>query len=156
MARKQDTRQSINRELLEQLTLRSSFVQQVPGGKDANTTELDNLLKSINSELTAPTRLRLSPLVSKRILVDPAVIINPETTKNRVPMPIDLATGDKISDYSEGGSIVIGATLADPIVVTGGTGLDNLWQDNLPTLAGFGSLGVFIDGSGQILSLIHI
>ena len=64
MVQKFDIRQSVSRDFLDQLTLNSDYTAAVAGGKDANSTEVDNLLRSINDELTVPLRMSASTTFS--------------------------------------------------------------------------------------------
>jgi hypothetical protein len=150
MARKLDARQTIIRDYLDQLTLSSSWGPAVTNEKPTFSTELDNLLRSLNSETTDPIRLRANYPNNLAVNLDAAVITNLETQKNRIPSPIDSTIGKDMDDVFAGGTITFGATLWANVAVSGaGTGLPNLTALFIGA-AGHGSVGVFIDSVGNI------
>ena len=70
MATKFDARQTISHDTLEQLALTA--------GK-----ELDDLLRSINSEVTPPLRLHQDTGTNRVIKIEDYTVTNPETGKKR-------------------------------------------------------------------------
>lgn len=150
MARKLDARQTISRDLLDQLTLSSSHSAAIANEKPVDSTELDNLLRSLNSETTDPVRLRANDPADLIVNLDASQIVNPEKSKNRLMSPVDSTIGQDMGDVFTGGTITFGATLAAAVTVSAGTGLANLATLSVAA-AGHGSVGVFIDGAGTIV-----
>lgn len=104
MATKFDARQTISHDTLEQLALTA--------GK-----ELDDLLRSINSEVTPPLRLHQDTGTNRVIKIEDYTVTNPETGKKRSISPISniLPTGITFPisitfPAASGGTITISGT----------------------------------------------
>jgi hypothetical protein len=87
MAGKIDIRQSVVRSVLDELTTQALHTASTVD-KPANTTECDNLLISLNNEITPLFTLRPSqPTADRSFTVGNQVKVNPETSKNTIAAP---------------------------------------------------------------------
>lgn len=77
-----DARQVATRALLAKLANRADYLG-TSDNKPANQTELDNLLASIDAEVTPPLRLYESNTPDLVLNVGPSVVQNPETLSNK-------------------------------------------------------------------------
>jgi hypothetical protein len=100
-----DSRQTINRAVLDQLT--QSADQQ-----------LDDLLTSINSELTAPLKMVETSTPNRTLNVEAISIQNSATSITRTIQPI----GDTLPSFTAG-TVALPATSGSNIVVTPGTNI---------------------------------
>lgn len=99
MATKIDSRQIISRDLLAKLT-------------NASNSELDNILRALDLEVTSPLNMRASNTPDLTISVGPAIVTNPETNaKKSIPhvgslLPNDFTAGT-IEFTTPGGAVNI-------------------------------------------------
>ena len=107
-ATRKDTRQIVHRTYLVQLASVSEFGSAIAGGKPANSTELDNLVGSIENELTPSFVLRPNTPNDLQVTVGSATLTNPETGKKRTNLiSPDFSGGDITFPASSGGNIVV-------------------------------------------------
>jgi len=105
-----DSRQVIIRRLLTQLASKANF-DSTADAKPASTTELDNLLDSIDLETTSPLRLDASDTPDLIVSVGTAIIANTETGRNKsIPhigslLPNDFTAGTITFPSSPTGNI---------------------------------------------------
>jgi len=107
-----DSRQIALRRFLEQLGNRTHH-DGTTDAKPAGVSELDNLLDSIDLELTPPLKLDASNPANLTINVGAAIVTNTETNRNRtIPhvgslLPNDFTSGTVVFPSSSGGNITI-------------------------------------------------
>jgi len=110
-----DARQIGLRRFLEQLANKANY-DGTSDAKPASTTELDNLLDSIDSELTSPLRMDASTTPDLIVSIGAALIVNSENNRSRsIPHIGSLLPNDFAS-----GTITFPATSGNPIVVSPG------------------------------------
>lgn len=133
MSTKLDSRQVESRDILDQVT------------NGTQPTEVDNLLRSMNSELTPPLRMRQNTGSDRDLKIDSYVVTNPESGKNRSIQPINGLL----------------PTLTWPITITapassgGSFGITNTsFSGSTPTLtvsvSNYIKVGVALDANGNI------
>ena len=76
MSTKQDARQNILRDYTSQLTSKALYSTAVTGEKPINSTEVDNLLVSIDKEVTPLLRILPSDTPDLKMTVESSLIIN--------------------------------------------------------------------------------
>jgi len=103
MATKTDVRQFISRDTLTQIANQANM-------------ELDDLLRLIDSELTAPLRLNATTSPSLTVNVENVVVTNSQTNRRRTIQPIN----DQVPTFSSG-NIVFPAISGGTAVVSPGT-----------------------------------
>jgi hypothetical protein len=141
MARKQDARQVVSRDFLDQLTTQSAHDTAVLNGKKADSTQVDSLLTAVNSDLTVPIRMVASDPADLIITLDAATLTNPGTGRNRSMYPID----DVVSTFA-GGTVTFPATSAGNITPSVGTAIPITTSNGQ-----FNKLGIYIDSSSNIV-----
>jgi len=141
MSTKLDARQTVSRDFLDQLTINSDYIADIIGGKDANSTELDDLLRAINSDLTVPIRMVGSDPAGLVVTLDAAIITNPGTGRNTQAAPID-----GVVPTFAGGTITFDATNAGNITPSVGSAIAITTATSM-----FNKLGVFLDTSGNLV-----
>lgn len=111
-----DSRQVIIRQFLEQLASKSNF-DGTADAKPASTTELDDLLISLDSETTPLLRMDAStPTANLVVSVGPAIITNPDSGRSRTIPHV----GDSLPNNFTSGTITFPGTSGNPIVVSPG------------------------------------
>ncbi|HLD91605.1 MAG TPA: hypothetical protein VI911_11460 [Patescibacteria group bacterium] len=144
-ATKTDLRQLVHRAQLDQLTTSALYTTAITGGKPANSTEADNLLTSVNSELTNPLRLYpTDPTADRVVHVGAITVVNPETAKNRITTMIN-----KAMPAFTGATITLPSTAngASNIVVSVGDDIVNYDQ----TASTFVKCGVWLNDVGEVV-----
>ena len=107
-----DSRRVLIRTFLEQLANRTSY-EGTADAKPANTSELDNLLESIDSELTPLLRMDASNPIDLTVSIGGAIITNPESARNRsIPyvgtsIPNDFSSGTVVFPATSGGTVTV-------------------------------------------------
>lgn len=107
-----DSRQVTLREFLEQIASASHYAGTTDA-KPANQTELDNLLRAIDDELTPPLRLDASSPNDLVVSVGAAVITNSESARSRsIPhigalLPNSFSSGTVTFPATSGGTITV-------------------------------------------------
>lgn len=107
-----DSRQITIREFLEQIASKSHF-DGTSDAKPASQTELDNILRAIDDELTPPLRLDASVTPDLVVSIGPAVIVNSENSRTRsIPhvgalLPNNFSSGTITFPASSGGTITV-------------------------------------------------
>lgn len=135
-----DARQIGLRKLLEQLGNRTHH-EGTADSKPAGISELDNLLDSIDLELTQPLRLDASNPADLTINVGPAIVTNTENDRNRtIPHVGSLLPNDFAS-----GTIVFPSTSGNSVVVTPG-------NDNILTVSNneYIKVLIYLDANGDL------
>lgn len=107
----QDSRQIIIRTFLAQLAGLTDF-NATTDAKPASTTELDNLLNSINSELTPSLRMSASSTPDLVVSVGAASLVNPENSRTHTAGLVgrvlsSLASATITFPASSGGTITV-------------------------------------------------
>jgi hypothetical protein len=133
MSTKLHDRQVESRDVLDQITV------------GTQPTELDNLNRSINSELTPPLRMRQDTGSNRALKIDSYTVTNPESGKNRSIQPINglLPT------------ITFPITITAPASSGGSFGITNTsFSGSTPTLtvsvSNYIKVGVALDANGNI------
>jgi hypothetical protein len=135
-----DARQVALRKFLEQIGNRTHH-EGTADSKPANHSELDNLLDSIDLELTSPLRLDASNPADLTLNVGPAIITNTENNRNKtIPHIGSLLPNDFTS-----GTITFPATSGNPIVVSPG-------NDGVLTLSNntYIQVLIYMDANGDL------
>ena len=107
-----DARQIALRRFLEQIGNRTHH-DGTADAKPAGQSELDNLLDSLDLELTPPLRMDASSPADLTLSIGPAIVTNTENDRNRsIPhvgnlLPNDFTAGTITLPASSGGNIVI-------------------------------------------------
>lgn len=107
-----DARQIGLRRFLEQIGNRTHH-EGTADAKPAGVSELDNLLDSIDMDLTQPLRMDASNPADLVVSVGPAIVTNTETNRNKtIPhvgrlLPNDFTSGTVTFPASSGGNIVL-------------------------------------------------
>lgn len=127
MTSKFDARQTISHDLLDQLA-------------PAVDTELDNLLRGINKEVTPPLRLSASAVPNLTLNVGSIFVTNPETGRNRT-IPVISNT---LPNFT-GGTVVFPAASGGTITVTPGTNATLTISNDM-----FLKVGINLDATGNM------
>lgn len=132
MSTKLDIRQSISRDVLDQLALVAN-------------KEVDDLLRSINEELTAPLQLRASSPADRVTNIDSMFVTNPETLRNRTIPPISNTlpnfTGGTVTLPAASGGNITNSTSGPAVVLT------------LP-VGQFAKVGIHLDAVGNLQIIV--
>ncbi len=134
MATKFDTRQSVQRSLLNEIANKSEF-SGTTGGKPANSTQLDNLLTAINESLTLPFILDESTTPDLVLNIGSGNVSNSETSKNNTFSLInnthfEFTSGTITFPSSSGGSIIVSPGTNGVLTVSSGNFITVLIQMN--------------------------
>ena len=140
MSTKQDARQNILRDYTSQLTSKALYGAAVTGEKPINSTEVDNLLVSIDKEVTPLLRILPSDTPDLKMTVESSLIINPEHKRNRILAP-NIGFGNAYTT----GAVTLPAASGGTITVTGGNNL-------VLTIANdrFIKLGIYLGNDGKL------
>lgn len=138
---KTDARQLVHRDLLDQLTTASAHAASVLGGKRADSTQLDDLLTAVNSDLTVPARITASDPANLVLTLDSSVISNTGTSRNRSLYPID----GSVPDFA-GSTITFPATSAGNITPSIGSAIPVTTSNGQ-----FNKLGIYINSANEIV-----
>ena len=118
---KTDSRQVINRVLLDKIANKTEFSSSIDN-KPADSTHLYNLLNAINSELTVPYYMSESTTPDLIINIASEAIQNPETLKNKIhsnTVNNSFTSGTVELPNADGGNVVvtpgIGTVLSCPV-----------------------------------------
>jgi hypothetical protein len=144
-ATKTSLRQIVHRDKLDQLTTDALYQAAPAGGKPTGSTEADNLLTSVNSELTNPLRLYpTDPTADRVVHVGAITVVNPETAKNRIATMIN-----KAMPAFTGATITLPSTAngASNIVVSVGDDIINYDQ----TASTFVKCCVWLNDIGEVV-----
>lgn len=106
-----DSRQVVIRRFLDQLAGRTNY-EGTDDNKPADTTELDNLLDSLNLETTQPLRMSASNPNDRVVNIGSSVVTNTESGRNRTITPVggglpSLTSGTVDFPSTSGGTITV-------------------------------------------------
>ncbi len=136
-----DARQIIIKRFLSQIADRSNF-DGTADAKQADATEIDILLDSIDLDLTSPLRIDASNPIDLTISIGASLIPNTKTNRNNAIGHID----NTLVNFTSG-TIVFPASSGNPVVVTPGsnptlTVTNNNFIKGIIHLTSAGNLGI--------------
>lgn len=148
MASKTSLRQIVHRSKLDQLTTDDLYQAAPAGGKPAGSTEADNLLTSLNSEVTSPLRMRpTDPTADLIVHIDAITVTNPETGKHRIAQSINGVL-----------PAFTGATITLPSTANGTSDIVNSDGENIvnftQSASKFSKCAVFLLNNGDLSMLV--